>query len=134
MAFTTLERSFEPTVMLFELTNFLAIFQTIINEILRDLINTGKVASFIDNIIVEMEEKEKYDKIVEKVVKRLAENDLHMKLEKYKWKMKKVGFLEVVIGPKEIKINKEKIKGVLEWPTLKEVKDIQKFLELVNYY
>ena len=29
---------------------------------------------------------------------------------------------------------KEKVKCVLYWLTLKEVKDIQKFLGLVNYY
>jgi len=40
----------------------------------------------------------------------------------------------VVIGPEEIKMEKEKVKRVLEWLTLKEVKDIWKFLELVNYY
>jgi len=45
-----------------------------------------------------------------------------------------VGFLEVVIGPEEIKMKEKKVKGVLNWPTLKEFKDIQKFLELVNYY
>jgi len=42
--------------------------------------------------------------------------------------------LGVVIGPKEIKMGKEKIKDVLDWLTPKEVQDIQKFLGLVNYY
>ena len=45
-----------------------------------------------------MEEEEEYDKVVEEIVKRLAENDLYMKLEKYKQKVRKVDFLEVVIG------------------------------------
>jgi len=40
----------------------------------------------------------------------------------------------VVIGLEGIKIEEEKVKGVLDWPTLKEVKDVQKFLGLVNYY
>jgi len=48
------------------------------------LINTGKVASFIDNVIIGMEEKEGYDEIVEKVVKKLAENNLYVKSEKCK--------------------------------------------------
>jgi len=39
-----------------------------------------------------------------------------------------------VIGPKGIKIEKKKVKKVLNWPTLKGVKDVQKFLELANYY
>jgi len=46
-----------------------------INEILRDLINTGKVASFIDNVIVGTEEEKGYDKIVEEVIRRMKENE-----------------------------------------------------------
>ena len=70
--FITLERSFEPTVIFFGLTNFPAIFQIIMNEILWDLINTGKVVSFIDNVILEMEEEKRHNEIVEEVVKRFG--------------------------------------------------------------
>jgi len=49
--FITLKELFEPTVIFFRLTNSLAIFQTIINEILQNLINTREVASFIDNVM-----------------------------------------------------------------------------------
>ena len=132
--FTTLERSFEPTVMFFGLTNLPVTFQAMMNELLRDLINTGKVAAFIDNIIVGTEMEEGHDEIVAEVIKRLEENNLYVKLEKCKWKVREVGFLGVVIGLEGIKIEKEKVKGVLEWLTPKCVKDIQKFLRLVNYY
>jgi len=77
-----------------------------------------------------MEGKEGHNELVEEVVRRLAENDLYVKPEKYKWKVKEVGFLGVVIGPEGIKMEEEKVKGVLDWPTLKCVKDIQKFLGL----
>ena len=83
-AFTTPEGSFKPTMMFFGLTNLPATFQTMINEILWDLLNTGKVASFIDNVIIGMEGEGGHDKLVEKVVKRLAKNDLYVKLEKCK--------------------------------------------------
>ena len=82
--FTTTEGSFEPMVIFFELTNSPATFQTMINEILQNLINTRRVVSFIDNIIIETESKEGHDKLVEEVVKKLAENDLYMKPEKCK--------------------------------------------------
>ena len=131
---TTPEGSFEPTVMFFGLTNLPATFQAIINKLLRDLINTEKVATFIDNVIVETEMEEGYNKIVAEVIKRLEENDLYVKPEKYKWKIREVGFLGVVIGLKRIKIEKEKVKRILEWPTLMCIKDVQKFLGLVNYY
>ena len=132
--FMMLEGLFEPTVIFFGLTNSLATFQTIMNELLRDLINTGKVATFIDDVMVEMETEEGHNKIVAEVIRRLEENDLYVKPEKYKWKVRKVGFLGVVIGPEGIKMEEEKVKGVMEWPTLKCIKDVQKFLDLVNYY
>ena len=68
--------------MFFRLINSPAIFQIIMNKILQNLINTGKVASFIDNVIVGIEEEKVHDEVVEEVVKRLAENDLYVKLEK----------------------------------------------------
>ena len=132
--FTTPEGSFEPTVMFFGLTNSPAIFQAMMNELLRDLINIGKIAVFIDNVIIGMETEERYDELVEEVIRRLEENDLYVKPEKCKWKVREVEFLGVVIGPEEIKMEKEKVKGVLEWLTLKCIKDIQKFLGLANYY
>ena len=86
----------------------------IMNEILWDLINTGKVVSFINDIIIGTEEEEVYNKLVEEVVRRLVENDLYMKLEKYKWKVGEVGFLGVIIEPEGIKMEEDKMKGVLD--------------------
>ena len=57
-----------------------------------------------------------------------------MKPEKYKWKVREVGFLGVVIGADGIKMEEEKVKGVLDWLIPKCVKDVQKFLGLANYY
>ena len=82
--FTTLERLFKLKVIFFGLTNLLVIFQTIMNKILWDLINTRKVASFIDDVIVGIETEKGHNEIVKEVVNRLAENDLYIKLEKYK--------------------------------------------------
>jgi len=133
-AFTTPEGSFEPMVMFFGLTNSPATFQAMMNELLRDLINTGKVAAFIDDMIIGMETEEGHDELVAEVIKRLEENNLYVKLEKCKWKVREVGFLGVIIEPEGIKMEEEKVKGVLEWPTPKCVKDMQKFLGLANYY
>ena len=132
--FTTPEGLFEPIVIFFGLTNSLATFQTIINEILWDLINTRKMASFIDNMIIGTKGKEGHDELVKEVVRRLAENNLYVKSKKCKWKMRKVRFLEVVIKPERIKIEENKVKRVLDWLIPKYVKNVQKFLRLANYY
>ena len=68
------------------------------------------------------------------LIRRLEENDLYVKLEKCKWKIKEVEFLGVVIGPEGMKMEEGKVKEVLEWLTPKYVKDMQKFLGLANYY
>jgi len=120
--------------MFFGLTNSLATFQMMMNKLLRDLIDTGKVVVFIDNVIVGTEDEEEHDELVAEIIKRLEENDLYIEPEKCKQKVREVGFLGVVIGPEGIKIEREKVKGVVDWPRLKYVKDVQKFLGLVNYY
>jgi len=81
----------------------------------KDLINTREVVSFINNMIVGIEKAEKHNEVADEVVKRLAENNLYVKLEKYKWKMREVGFLGVVVGLEGIKIEKVKVKAVLDW-------------------
>jgi len=110
----TPEESFEPTVMFFGLTNSPATFQAMINELLRDLINTGKVMAFIDDVIIETESEERHDELVAEVIKRLKENNLYVKPEKCKWKVREVGFLGVVIRADGIKMEEEKMKGVLD--------------------
>ena len=67
--------------MFFGLTNSPAMFQTMMNEILWNLINIREVASFINDIIVGMEKKKRYDQVVKEIVKKLAENDLYVKPE-----------------------------------------------------
>ena len=121
-------------MMFFRMMNLLATFQAIMNEILRDLVNEGKVAAFVDNVLVETKTEEGYDKIVEKVLRRLEENNLYVKPKKCVWKVRKIGFLGVVIGPNGIEIEKEKVDRVLSWLELKNVKDFRKFLGLTNYY
>ena len=69
--------------MFFGLTNSLATFQVIINDLLRDMIKEGDIAVFIGDVIVRTEIEEKYDNIVEEVLRRIVRNNLFVKLEKY---------------------------------------------------
>ena len=80
--FSTPEGSFEPTVIFFGLTNSPATFQTMMNDLLRDLVVEEKMAVFIDDMMMATKIEEGHDEIVEEVLKRLEENDLFVKLEK----------------------------------------------------
>ena len=75
--------SFKLTVMFFGMTNLPATFQAIMNEILRDRINEGKVAAFVDDMLIGTETEKGHNEIMEEVLKRLKENDLYIKPEKY---------------------------------------------------
>ena len=104
------------------------------NEILRDMINEGKVAAFVDDVLVGTKVEEGHDEVVEKVLRQLEENNLYVKSEKCMWKVWKVPFLGVVMGEEKVEMEEEKVEGVLKWPTLQCVRNVRKFLGLANYY
>jgi len=68
--------------MFFGMTNSPATFQGIMNKVLKDIINKGKVVAFVDDMLIETETEKRHDKIVEEVLRRLEENDLYVKPEK----------------------------------------------------
>jgi len=120
--------------MYFGLTNSSTTFQIMMNDLFWDLINQGGTITFIDDILIAMNMEEGHDELVEEVLRRLEENDLFVKPEKYRWKVREVEFLGVVIGPKGVEMQREKMEEVLSWPAPKNVKEVQKFLGLANYY
>jgi len=74
------------------------------NDIFRDLIDTGDVAAFMNNVLVGIENEKKHNKIVEKVLKRIEKSNLYVKPEKCVWKVKEINFLELVIEAEGIKM------------------------------
>ena len=81
--FSTPEGAFEPMVMFFGLTNSPVMFQAMMNDLLRDIIEKGEVVAFIDDVMIATETEKGYDKIVKDILRRMEENDLFMKPEKY---------------------------------------------------
>jgi len=81
--FSMLEDAYELIVMFFGLTNSLVTFSAMMNDLSRNMIETEDVAVFINDIIVETETKKN---IVEEVLRRIAENNLFVKPEKYVFK------------------------------------------------
>jgi len=134
-AFSMSDGVFEPMVIFFRLTNLPVTFQVMMNDLLRDMIKVGDIAVFIDDVMVGTETEEEHDDILKEVLKRMVENDLFIKnFHLSVWKVREVGFLGVVIEPDRVKMEKEKMQGVVDWLVLRSVKDMQKFLELANYY
>jgi len=68
----------------------------------------------MNDVLIEIDEKEKYNEIVEEVLRRMEKNDLYIKPEKCVWKVREIDFLGLVMGSEEIKMQEEKVAGVLE--------------------
>ena len=83
------------------------------NNLLRDLIEVEDVAVFIDNVMIVVETEEEYNNIMEKVLRKITNNNLFVKPEKCVWKVREVGFLGVVIGLDRIKMEKKKFQRVV---------------------
>jgi len=84
------------------------------NDLFQDFINQGDTATFIDDILVATNIEEEHNELIEEVLRRLEENDLFVKPEKCKWKVREVEFLGVIIGPKGMEMQKEKVEGILK--------------------
>jgi len=78
VALTTPEGLFAPMVIFFGLINSLVIFQAMMNELLRNLINTGKVGSLIDDVMVGIESEKGHNKLVKEILRRLGEKIIYI--------------------------------------------------------
>ncbi len=133
-AFKTNLGLFEPTVMFFGLMNSPATFQAMMNEIFKDLIDTGKVIIYMDDILVFTATMEEHRRIVKQVLRRLEEHDLFLKPEKCFFERDSIEYLGLIISHDRLAMDPVKIAGIAEWPTPQKVKDVQAFLGFGNFY
>src|SRR5438046_2909419 len=119
--------------MLFRLTNISATFQELINHVLYNHLNKF-VITYLNNILIYSENKEKHKKHVKEVLKRLQEKNFYFKSEKCEFHKQQVKYLEYIITIEKLEMNLKKIKAVIKFLTSKYVKNIQVFQKLAEYY
>ena len=109
--------------MLFELINALATFQELINHVLYDHLNEYVIA-YLDDILIFSDNEKNHEKHVKKVLKRLQEKNLYLKLKKCEFHKQQVEYLEHIVMINRLKMNSKKIKTVIEFSTSECVRDI----------
>ena len=124
---------YEYLVMPFGLTNAPATFQAFINNVLREYLDQFVVV-YLDDILIYSRTKEEHVQHVQKVLQALQNADLKVKPEKSLFHVKEVHFLGFIVTPEGLQMDPEKIRSVVEWPTPKNVKEVQSFLEFANFY
>ena len=133
-AFKTNRGLFEPTVMFFGLMNSPATFQAMMNTLFKDLIDSGKVVIYMDDILIFTKDLEEHRNIMEQVLQRLMDNDLYAKPEKCIFEAKSIEFLGLIISHNTLAMDPVKVSGVTNWPTPRNVKEVQSFLGFGNFY
>jgi len=132
-AFRTRKGQYEYLVMPFGLTNAPAVFQRFINYVLSDFIDKFVVV-YLDDILIYSKSLEDHIIHVSKVLKTLQDNHLVAKLEKCLFHVKEVEFLGHIVSGTSVRTDPKKIEAVMNWPKPVNVKQVQSFLGLCNYY
>jgi len=120
--------------MFFGMTNSLATFQTMMNDIFWNLIVEGIVVVYLDDILIFTKTEEEHVQVVRQVLQVLKENKLFLCPEKYKFYKQWIEYLDLVISENKVFIDPVKVTGVREWPIPENKTDVQAFLGFVNFY
>ena len=132
-AFRTKYGHYEYLVMPFGLTNAPASFQRFVNEALGEHLDIFVIA-YLDDILIFSNEYEEHVRHVKAVLKKLEQAALRLKESKCELHVQETEFLGHWITTKGIEMEKSKVKAILDWPTPKNVKEVQQFAGLINYY
>ena len=130
--FQTNQGLFKPLVMFFSLTNSLATFQTMMNNIFKDLIDEGYVAVYMDDILVYTHTIEHHQEVVTQVLDVLRKYWCYLKVEKCTFECTTVEYLGLALSEGWVEMDPIKIAGVKDWLTPKNVTEVQSFVGFVN--
>uniref|UniRef100_A0A8K9V3S6 Gypsy retrotransposon integrase-like protein 1 n=1 Tax=Oncorhynchus mykiss TaxID=8022 RepID=A0A8K9V3S6_ONCMY len=132
-AFNTPLGHFEYRVLPFGLANAPAVFQALVNDVLRDMLNIF-VFVYLDDILIFSPSLQIHVQHVRRVLQRLLENCLFVKAEKCSFHASSVTFLGSVISAEGIKMDPAKVQAVIHWPVPRSRVELQRFLGFANFY
>ena len=114
--------------MFFGLQNSPATFQAKMDDCFREYIGEGWIVIYMDNILIHVQNKEDHQEKTRKVLAKLKEHDLYLKLEKCKFTQEEVEFLGMIVTKDMIMMDPLKLAGIRDWPVLMTVKQVCSFL------
>jgi hypothetical protein len=134
-AFITPFGLYQPRVMFFGLTNSPATFQAMMNHIFQEEIREGWLVVYMDNLLIATKDDLRFHKqCVQRVLQKLLDHDLYLKLSKCEFHKKRIEYLGVVLEHGQVQMDPTKVKGVTEWIRPQNAKDIRSFLGFTGFY
>jgi Reverse transcriptase (RNA-dependent DNA polymerase) len=133
-AFKTNRGLYEPTVMFFGMCDSLATFQSMMDEIFKKEIEDDLIIVYMDDILAFSKTIDGLKRIERIILEKAKENDLYFKAKKCEFRKLKIEYLGLVVEEGKLAMNPAKLKGILEWPTPKTVKEVRSFQGFGNFY
>jgi hypothetical protein len=120
--------------MFFGMCNFPATFQAMMDEIFKKGIEENLIIAYMDDILAFSKTIDGLKKIEQIILQKAQEYDLYFKAKKCKFRKSKIKYLGLVVEEGKLAMDPTKLKGVLDWPAPKTVKEVQSFLGFGNFY
>ncbi len=131
--FITFFDSYKYHVMLFELINESTFYQHYMNDVLFEYLHQF-CQIYLNNIIIYSKILKKHKQHVRLILNKLQEADLQIDINKCKFHVQKIIFLELLISIEELKINSRKMQAVVDWSTFNNLTQMQFFIDFCNFY
>ncbi len=132
-AFNTPRGHLEYRVLPFGLSNAPAVFQALVNDVLRDMLNQ-LIYVYLDDILIFSHSLQEHVQHVRRVLQRLLENGLYVKAEKCVFHAQSVPFLGYIVSVEGMHMDPDRVQAVVDWPTPDSRKALQRFLGFANFY
>ncbi|RYE22183.1 MAG: hypothetical protein EOP45_08580, partial [Sphingobacteriaceae bacterium] len=133
-SFVTPMGQYEYRYMPFGLCNAPPVFQRIINDVLRPLIDKGKIAVYLDDINIATTTLTEHYEILTEVLRLLAEAGLQLNFEKCKFAYREVNYLGYCVNEKGIRPNDYHLKAIREYVMPTNARELQRCLGLFSYF
>ena len=92
------------------------------------------VCVYLDDILIFTKTLSEHWNIMQRVLERLQEHKLYLKLEKCEFERRRIEYLRVIVLEGWVEMDPVKVSGVAEWPTPWNKKEVQSFIGFVNFY
>ena len=109
-------------------------FQRFMNNSFCDMIAEGLLVIYMDNLLIFSPDEETHHECTKRVLQRIMELDLHLKLEKCWLCHSEVEYLRMIVKPGQLAMDPVKLDGIASWPVSETVKDVRSFLSFFNFY
>ncbi len=124
---------YKSKMLLFELINDSILFQQYMNDVLWDFLNDF-CQVYLDDILIYSKTQWEHKQHVKMILNCLREADLQINIRKCEFDVEEIIFLEVIVSEQDLRMNSIKMKVIVNWTTLINLKEVQSFVKFINFY